>query len=555
MSLRRRSNAVLKYLFSLLTLCLFSAVLLSGVSEAAGPSWGSGFPKLSQKNALLQWDPVKGATEYKVYRGTVKDKGIKLLATVKVNHYLDKDLPSGITYYYYITSVSGGKEGERSVAGQVSTEKEKVFVPLKVPTLAAAHVKDLPGGAAIVGLRWEGTGGTDLVAVNVYRSKTRGKDFIMLGSSASDMYEDKDIKRGDTYYYVVTAVDSQFKETKYSNEISVIVPKLAEAEPAAAAVKSPPTEMRSAKLLFRITEFKDVSPETGRVVTVPAAGIQDVVVDEAVGHIYMTSYGYGGVLVYDMNGKFQFGIRKDGTSGKERFSSPVGLGIGPEGDVYVAEYDSNIVLAFGFDGKPKAKIVMDPADIERVVGSKVRPTIYDVAVDADGTVYATDPGNSSIHAYSPQGKHRLDIGQGMPRKEKENFNGPTFIVMDKSGNIVFVDAGNVRLMVYDKAGKLVRTISKGGPDAGQLDSPVGITVDKDGVIYVASALSPNIQGFSANGEFRFALCNEKCDGHVDVSDVRGIYIDGKDRLYVAESLNNRLSVFQIERTEVKVLPK
>src|SRR5512135_3093847 len=87
--------------------------LLSSAAFAAGPEWSSGFPKLSQKNALLQWAPVKGAAEYKVYKGESKG-ALKVVATVKVNRYIDKDLPSGKTFYYAVSAVSGGKEGDRS---------------------------------------------------------------------------------------------------------------------------------------------------------------------------------------------------------------------------------------------------------------------------------------------------------------------------------------------------------------------------------------------------------------------------------------------------------
>ncbi len=107
-------------------------------------------------------------------------------------------------------------------------EVKKVFIPLRIPKLVAAHLKEAPGNKYSVGIMWENAVGTDMVGVNVYRPKVKGKDFALIGSSSTDTFEDTDLQPGTTYYYTVTTVDSQFNETKYSNEISASIPSPAQ---------------------------------------------------------------------------------------------------------------------------------------------------------------------------------------------------------------------------------------------------------------------------------------------------------------------------------------
>jgi len=538
-----------------LVICLAAS---AGISRAEAPQWSGGFPKIVQDDVLLQWNPVKGATEYKIYKSEQKDKGLKLLATVKANRHIDKGIGAGKTFYYYIAPVVGGKEGERSSAGFVTIAKAKVFVPLKTPKLVGAHLKELPGGKYSVGVRWEDAGGTDFVGVNVYRSKVKGKDYAMIGSSSSDSFEDTDIQQGETYYYVITSVDNQFKETKYSNEINVKIPA-----PVTAAVakveeeKSVTTKMRPAKFLFTIPR----DPKKGDQAILPQLAM-DVAVDEAVGHVYVTSQTYGGVLVYDMQGNFQFGIRRDGVNGKDKFGVAMCVTVGDNGNIYVSDYAGPSVSVFDFAGKPVGTITVDISHMSRwkgVVG--IGPKNQGVALAKDGTIYIDDPGVNSIHVYNRDRKHLYDITGGRNEeemkkyKEKLVFNGPGFSVVTKEGDLAFIDSGYARILVLGEGGKLKKTIGKYGFGAGDLYFPTGLALGTEGELLVGAQTSPNIQAFSTSGKFLYALCNEKGDGPIQIGSSQGLFVDSHNRLYVAEGLAGRVSVFQLLEGTLNVLPK
>ena len=65
-----------------------------------------------------------------------------------------------------------------------------------------------------------------VVGYNVYRSSISGGPYTKLNSSldASTTFTDSSVLSGQTYYYVVTAVDSNNVESVYSNQVTAVIP-------------------------------------------------------------------------------------------------------------------------------------------------------------------------------------------------------------------------------------------------------------------------------------------------------------------------------------------
>lgn len=82
------------------------------------------------------------------------------------------------------------------------------------------------GGSHVVDLRWGPSSSSGVVGYNVYRSNKADGTFKKLNASldASTEYSDSSVTGGDTYFYVVTAVDSQNVESSFSAPASVSVP-------------------------------------------------------------------------------------------------------------------------------------------------------------------------------------------------------------------------------------------------------------------------------------------------------------------------------------------
>ena len=84
-------------------------------------------------------------------------------------------------------------------------------------------------GAAVVShsakLSWTASTSA-VIGYNVYRGTVSGGPFTRLTASvdAAITYSDNSVQAGQTYYYVVTAVDSHSIESVYSNQVSATIP-------------------------------------------------------------------------------------------------------------------------------------------------------------------------------------------------------------------------------------------------------------------------------------------------------------------------------------------
>jgi len=79
-----------------------------------------------------------------------------------------------------------------------------------------------------VTLTWQeslSTPASRVVAYNVYRSRTSGGNYARLATRVpGPPYEDRLVSSGETYFYVVTAVDEAGRESRYSKKIELKIP-------------------------------------------------------------------------------------------------------------------------------------------------------------------------------------------------------------------------------------------------------------------------------------------------------------------------------------------
>ena len=67
--------------------------------------------------------------------------------------------------------------------------------------------------------------GVQVVGYNVYRSTSSGGPYVKIASRIPDLtYHDQVVNPKRTYYYVVTSVDQRDRESRYSKEITVVIP-------------------------------------------------------------------------------------------------------------------------------------------------------------------------------------------------------------------------------------------------------------------------------------------------------------------------------------------
>lgn len=111
------------------------------------------------------------------------------------------------------------------------------------------------------------------------------------------------------------------------------------------------------------------------------------------------------------------------------------------------------------------------------------PWFNDIAVAADGTIYATQMGNDiphRVYEITPDGKTRVVV-DGAP------LALPNGIAIDPQGNLVVVNIDNKDVMTFSRAGKLLRT-----EQAAQAGND-GLVIMPNGTKYISSVREGGIQ--------------------------------------------------------------
>jgi fibronectin type 3 domain-containing protein len=80
--------------------------------------------------------------------------------------------------------------------------------------------------AHTVGLTWTASVSNDVIGYNIYRGTTTGGPYSIVDSApvASDAYTDSTVQSGQTYFFVVRAVDHSGTESVNSSEVQAIIP-------------------------------------------------------------------------------------------------------------------------------------------------------------------------------------------------------------------------------------------------------------------------------------------------------------------------------------------
>jgi fibronectin type 3 domain-containing protein len=177
----------------------------------------------SSYQAVFGWTANKemDLAGYRVYRrlkGT--SYGTKPLATTASTSYTDTTLPkNGAVYYYEVRAYD--KAGNESAG---TADKSVTTVDKSAPAAPTGIDGDWkPDYSEKVALSWNGNTEADLAGYNVYRSTT-GRPVALTAENrqngdtplSSTYYEQPLPQTGDTYYYVVTAVDTHGNESAAS---------------------------------------------------------------------------------------------------------------------------------------------------------------------------------------------------------------------------------------------------------------------------------------------------------------------------------------------------
>jgi fibronectin type 3 domain-containing protein len=174
---------------------------------------------------LEDGSPVEGRVYYNVFRAATPDARPERPVNpepVDSPSYVDLGLTNDATYYYSVRALGGPAGPASRASGQIAATPEDTTAPAQPRALVAVVA------GPSVRLAWEAVADPDVAGYRVYRSTTagRGHQPVTPALVTATTYVDTDVRRGETYYYTVTAVDRarRANESVPSGEASATLP-------------------------------------------------------------------------------------------------------------------------------------------------------------------------------------------------------------------------------------------------------------------------------------------------------------------------------------------
>lgn len=161
-----------------------------------------------------------------------------------------------------------------------------------------------------------------------------------------------------------------------------------------------------------------------------------------------------------------------------------------------------------------------------------------LAVDAQDNLYVADM-TGRVQKFSPSGEFLL--AWEMPQTD---LGKPKGMARDGAGRIVVVEPHYTRVNHFDTAGKLQLQWGKQGTNAGEIAFPRAVAVTSKGELWLSEySKVERVQRFSGDGRQFLGSVGRPGDRPGEFARAEGIGVDARDQLYVADSCNHRIQVF------------
>lgn len=167
----------------------------------------------SENSIVISWGKVSQAVGYEVYRATSKKGEFTLLSECSTNQYIDKDVRTGITYYYLVKTVD--KEDGKKITSEASEVVEQ-SLSLAQPVLGIGELIS----SNTLHIEWWKTEGVD--GYQLYRATSMDGDYELIKETLKISYQDAGLQANTVYYYKVRAYKKWENETVYSKFSNVM---------------------------------------------------------------------------------------------------------------------------------------------------------------------------------------------------------------------------------------------------------------------------------------------------------------------------------------------
>jgi sugar lactone lactonase YvrE len=197
-----------------------------------------------------------------------------------------------------------------------------------------------------------------------------------------------------------------------------------------------------------------------------------------------------------------------GPAAKARFGGIYCVSVGGDGHIYLADLDNRRIRAVDpKTGRVRTVAGNGQKGVPPDGAQALRAPLVDpraVIADAAGRVYILERSGNALRVVETNGTVRTLVGTGAKGFSGDGgparaatLNGPKHLCFDRDGSILIADTENHVIRRYTPADGLIQRVAGtgtkgakgvGGPPLqGELNQPHGVTVHRDGTLYISDA--------------------------------------------------------------------
>jgi len=136
-------------------------------------------------------------------------------------------------------------------------------------------------------------------------------------------------------------------------------------------------------------------------------------------------------------------------------------------------------------------------------------------------------------------RHLFDIEHG--------FLQPSDVDVGKNHGIYVLDGVNNQVKVFDERGAFLFSFGSKGTAKGQFESPLGLTVDSQGRVFVADTGNRRVQVFSAEGKAQSEFSVTLKDAQHPCDPVDLALDEKRNRIYVVDNENHKVLLYSLDK--------
>lgn len=218
--------------------------------------------------------------------------------------------------------------------------------------------------------------------------------------------------------------------------------------------------------------------------------------------------------VTTLAGQVGYSASVEGERAQVRLDDPYAVAQDASGNVYVVDPTDHALRKITPDGRSSV-LAGKPGTFGFADGTGTAArffTPYGVAVTAEGVVYVADTGNHAVRRVTADGVVTTLAGSGQSGARDGNgtaaqFNSPYGVAVDSAGTVYVADFNSHTVRKITPAGVVTtlagsagnRGFTDGSGSAARFTSPIDLTVDSAGAVYVVDRTNHAIRKISAAG--------------------------------------------------------